>query len=448
MTAEIAILNKSAVALAADSAVTISAGSDQQKIFDSEDKLFELTSSNAIGVMINNTMHFMEAPLSVLIKKFREDSPKFKTVEKAAQSFLSYLNDFVEKSPQRIQDDAVSLAARTNFNWVNNRAQQAFKEWLFEPDSSNLRPEFLEQPDTLKDKIPQMMLSLLDQQLNVFERVCRIMEDAQFVGDGEPEFTPDQRQTVEAIAREIFPLASPEQRARAVSLLERTSRKIGAPGDSTGLVIAGFGSDELFPTLIAFELYGAFGGRLRYRRVETVDIDRDGDRARVLPFAQREMVERFLYGLDGSIEGKIKTESRSAVALINERIMGALEMPDEERQALHDTIKEAEGEVATGLASVFEAIRADSRSEIEDMVEFMPKAEMARMAEALVNLTSIKRRVSRGFETVGGPIDVAVISRAEGFVWVSRKHYFPRELNDRYFTRMAQRRSDPGGEHA
>jgi hypothetical protein len=47
----------------------------------------------------------------------------------------------------------------------------------------------------------------------------------------------------------------------------------------------------------------------------------------------------------------------------------------------------------------------------------MPKPELARMAEALVNLTSIKRRVSRGVETVGGPIDVAVISHAEGFVW-------------------------------
>lgn len=58
------------------------------------------------------------------------------------------------------------------------------------------------------------------------------------------------------------------------------------------------------------------------------------------------------------------------------------------------------------------------------------------MAEALVNLTSIKRRVSRGMDTVGGPIDCAVISQADGFVWVKRKHYFPKELNMRYFDRM------------
>ena len=70
------------------------------------------------------------------------------------------------------------------------------------------------------------------------------------------------------------------------------------------------------------------------------------------------------------------------------------------------------------------------------MVEFMPKPELASMAESLVGLTSIKRKVSRGMETVGGPIDVAVISREDGFVWVNRKHYFPPELNIRYGNRI------------
>ena len=100
MTAEIATLNKTAVALAADSAVTISAGSDQQKIYDSEDKLFELSCINPIGVMVNNTLDFMEAPLSVLIKKYREGAPEFRTVREAANKFLEYLNIFVQESPQ------------------------------------------------------------------------------------------------------------------------------------------------------------------------------------------------------------------------------------------------------------------------------------------------------------------------------------------------------------
>lgn len=65
----------------------------------------------------------------------------------------------------------------------------------------------------------------------------------------------------------------------------------------------------------------------------------------------------------------------------------------------------------------------------------MPKQELASFAEALVNITVAKRKVSAELETVGGPIDVAVISRHEGFVWVKRKHYFDAGLNPRYFWR-------------
>ena len=63
------------------------------------------------------------------------------------------------------------------------------------------------------------------------------------------------------------------------------------------------------------------------------------------------------------------------------------------------------------------------------VLSVLPKDELAMMAETLVNLTSFKRRVSTSRETVGGPIDVAVISRGDGFVWIKRKRYFPIELN-------------------
>jgi hypothetical protein len=56
------------------------------------------------------------------------------------------------------------------------------------------------------------------------------------------------------------------------------------------------------------------------------------------------------------------------------------------------------------------------------------------MAESLVNLTSFKRKFSRDAETVGGPIDVAVISKADGFVWIKRKHYFAKDLNPQFLT--------------
>ena len=39
-------------------------------------------------------------------------------------------------------------------------------------------------------------------------------------------------------------------------------------------------------------------------------------------------------------------------------------------------------------------------------------------------------RFTPGAATVGGPVEVAVITKHEGFKWVDRKLYYPRELNE------------------
>jgi hypothetical protein len=68
----------------------------------------------------------------------------------------------------------------------------------------------------------------------------------------------------------------------------------------------------------------------------------------------------------------------------------------------------------------------------------LPKDLLAEVAESLVNLTSFKRRISMtSAETVGGPIDVAVISRGDGFVWIKRKHYFKPELNPQFMSQYS-----------
>ena len=65
----------------------------------------------------------------------------------------------------------------------------------------------------------------------------------------------------------------------------------------------------------------------------------------------------------------------------------------------------------------------------------LAKVDLGYMAESLVNLTAFKRKVSNDSDSVGGPIDVAVLSKGDGFVWMKRKHYFDKELNYRFFKR-------------
>ena len=67
-------------------------------------------------------------------------------------------------------------------------------------------------------------------------------------------------------------------------------------------------------------------------------------------------------------------------------------------------------------------------------IQYLPKEEMARFADSLINITSIQRMViaDNNNATVGGPIDVAILSRGDGFIWIKRKHYFDKDYNLQY----------------
>lgn len=68
-------------------------------------------------------------------------------------------------------------------------------------------------------------------------------------------------------------------------------------------------------------------------------------------------------------------------------------------------------------------------------VSSLPIEELALLAESMINITSLRRKVAidRNIGTVGGPIDVSIISKGDGFIWLKGKHYFERKYNPQYF---------------
>ena len=71
MTAEVCVMNKLGIAMAADSAVT-RAGPSDTKIYQSADKLFALSHRDPVGVMIYGSATFMGIPWETIIKLYRQ----------------------------------------------------------------------------------------------------------------------------------------------------------------------------------------------------------------------------------------------------------------------------------------------------------------------------------------------------------------------------------------
>ena len=87
----------------------------------------------------------------------------------------------------------------------------------------------------------------------------------------------------------------------------------------------------------------------------------------------------------------------------------------------------------------FERARRDHSYPLRRVLGDLPVEEMAELAETLVNLQSLKEKVTKPSASVGGPVDVAIITKSEGLVWTKRKLFFDPDLNPRYNLRQQAR---------
>lgn len=429
MTAEIAILNRTALALAADSAVTISVG-NKTKVYDTAEKLFELSRSQPIALMIYNNVEFVGVPLDVLIRKFRSERTgemqKYSTIAEAANDFLEYLKVF---------DHDIAEEKRYLFLVLKERFSQLFKAFLLR---SRQLFEELQRGETPSVSPKQLILEIIGRENDEEAKVPL----ADFLTNVTlTKFRRRYADVVEQAFKTTFNGIEPDTEVlREASRLAFNIVKSRDGSDLlTGLVFGGFAENDIFPTLRYLEIDGVYFGEIKTLSCNEIDIDRKSTRAEVIPFAQKEMVERFVYGLDSELEESLRSFVASAV---NEIVDTSA--PDSKGE-VKSAIKR---KVNTRFNKTLNQLKQRSRQDLLDIVYFMSKKELAEIAYALVEITSHKRRFSTDEESVGGPIDVAIITKSEGLVWIRRKHYFTPEINETYFARVFGRnRWNNGGSH-
>ena len=198
-------------------------------------------------------------------------------------------------------------------------------------------------------------------------------------------------------------------------------------------MIAGFGGDDKFPSLYSYKVGGIVGDRLIYSEDNHYKHNRisSTNKGKIFPFGQGNLIQTFLAGIDPTYEEKIIAYFEQKVRGLCKDITDTVSNTnDEERRRLQQQIERKIGKAKKDWHSHILNLGFRRSIPIEiGIVPVLPKDELAMMAETLVSLTSFERRISPGREIVGGPIDVAVISKADGFVWVKKKRYFTREMN-------------------
>ncbi len=423
MTTEVAILNREAVALAADSAVTVRI-EGKTKILPSANKIFTLSKYQPVGVMVYGSAIFMELPWESIIKIYREQlkQKKFDYIEDYCKDFISWLTDNDELFPIRIQDKYVENKIEGIYNLIRREILAEIKELI--ESKRNI----------LEDDVMIITSNVIRSYYNIYKEADKSLIEKK---ENLDEFESRYKKDIVRIKKNIFeslPITS--TLSRMLTYIANYSL-FRVPEDIitsySGIVIAGFGEKEIYPSIYSIYIEGVVVDKLKHIISGNKGVTYENE-ACVLGFAQGDMVYTFMEGIDKDYYDYLKSQIKNMLDKYSESIVDIISDNEKEKIKIKNVIKKQVNKLYKCEFEEIENMRRNKFVEpVINTLSIMPKSELSPIAESLVHLTSLKRKMSFDDENVGGPIDVAVISKGDGFIWIKRKYYFDAELNYSFF---------------
>lgn len=420
MTAIVGVLNKQAVAVAADSAVTIGSG---RKIYNTANKIFTLSKRHPVGVAIYGNARFNSSiPWEIVIKMYRDqlgDTTK-PTIREYASDFFDFLEDY--KNKYLSQDTLNKVLCRDVYSFwreiileqlptdedkgFNNDDYSAIKERLSKIYNENAAAPPV---DRLNAITKEVFLSAVNVILEVIAK--------QFEAAG-CDYSAD-KDLIETVLYLVF-----------------IGRVFSDPSYS-GLAFFGYGDDEIYPSIYRVRFYDCVISTLYWEDEAYAQVGEPPRDSYICPMAQQDEMSAYITGVNPYMEDAFFQTTDATFRLLLESIA---KLVGDENNPLANNIRgiDIDGLMEDYKKSIEKVKQQKMISPLMKTVSTMGKEDLAELAENLIYQTSLKRHITPNLERVGGPVDVAVISKGDGFIWIKRKHYFNPALNQAFFDNYFQ----------
>lgn len=422
MTTEIVIMNQSSAAIASDSAVTIGG-----KVSTTADKIFTLSKYAPVGIMIFGNASFMGVPWEVIIKKYRAELDK-----KVFDKFTGYVDDFIRflngknsLFPISIQDGCVKERISKSMNRLLKDIKNQIKEAIRQ-----------------KGKITNKQIQgIIDDYISTIHKNFKNEKNLEiFQKDYEKKLKETYKEFINAKRKEVFqklPMSKSTEKLIDELHIFIFLKEVFHGDYYSGVVITGYGEKEDFPSCMFIEFEIKVLNQVKYFINKHRKIG-DKSISWVMPFAQREMIHQFMEGVHPKyqeiMEGVLNTVCNSYPKIVSDYLESkgkltkndVIDFMNKSKKFGNEILKDAKKELLNMRQYYF--VRPTATA-----IASLTKGELAELAESLVYLTSLKKKMTIELQTVGGPIDVAIISKSDGFIWIKRKHYFKPELNPHFF---------------
>lgn len=413
MTAIVGVMNRHAVAIAADSAETIGNGA---KIYNSANKIITLSKFHPVGISIYGAAAMNNhVPWEIIIKDYRQ-----KKKSASHPSLRDYVNDFFDKilSNPFFMDsaDASSMLSKVVYDTWKNLVRDVWNGVLPKETAADQNKAKI----TTLDEIYSNLSSC-----QTIETVAEITQD-DFWGGIMPvkeqickdcDFGEDT--SVTEILTHVFTI-----------IYMAFVKKSDLLPFYSGLAFFGYGDNEYYPRLYRTRVSSIIQGKLAWYLEESCEIT-NSNPGIICPMAQVDVMHTIIGGVDPNLqENFIECTAEALVSTLRQ---------------LHSHFSRVQPNLAKqiekiNIGPIIEVYRNKINkakqvgliSPLMNTISYLEKEDLAEVAENLIYLTSLKRKITPNVESVGGPIDVAVVSKGDGFIWLKRKHYFDPQLNVSY----------------
>lgn len=390
MTSEILIMTPNAIAMAADSVVTVS----NKKTYEGVNKLFMLSNNPPMGIMIYSNANFFNFPMETIIKDFREKvktlEKQFTTVKEFKTTFEQYLKKICESNNQLF------------FRSIKDEIDFFVEDFKKEIENNG---------NILHQIIPENLSIDLDKYV---KKVNSVDFDSYF----------------EEQVKELL------DNSDEITLLKKIFFENKIYNQFTGVVISGFNQDDLFPSSISFKII-TIDNSFVIEHIEENSVNKETSVV-LTPFAKVDTITNFLNGIDDSTAFQIITYFTNVIEEYSDKLIQVINSSniiDSEKSFKLNEINEEKNKICYDFSIFIDKLKKENHNPIIKSMESLPKEELANLSESLINITSMKLKVQDNLETVGGDVDVAIITKGDGFIWTKRKHYFDKALNPQFFRR-------------
>lgn len=404
-------MNRQAIVLAADSAVTYGGGPDPVVTLEAE-KILQL--SPTMAVMVYSRGDVLGRSWSHIAHAFSRamGDRVYESVTECASAFFSFIDNnrqlFPETEERQELESLMKAAFLTVVNHARTMRQQAPHQ--YESDET----AFVSALDMYRAHLNQDENGIERASLDIFSDLTR------------ERFYQLYADLLDPLIQEALgPFGmTPEIRDRLYDFAYQIATKPAFLEPYAGLVFAGFGEGDVFPVYSHHYASIMVDGIIKRAHDETthVGVD-DGPNAYLRTFAQAEMTHAFLRGVHPFMFEMMSAMNMVTNEAAAEAALHAAGLDTDTRDTVMAHMRES---ALPRLGAEFiHAAQSISQEEFINpfisVVAASGKKQLAETSKALVELNILKSDLHQAQTGVGGEVDVAMISRTGGFEWYAKK---------------------------